>query len=85
MDMSISLPQDKKLKIIQCCGNLLNCISPTIRSVASVLGLIVSSFPAVRYDPLHYRALNYVKDAGLKVVKEILTQESPWISVPTMT
>ena len=66
VNMTVSLPQDKKLKIIQCYGKLLSCENPTIRSVASVLGLIVSSFPAVRYGPLHHRALNHVKDAGLR-------------------
>ena len=44
----------------------LNYKNPTIREVAKVLGLIVSSFPGVAYGPLLYRHLEQDKTAALK-------------------
>ena len=45
---------------------MLNC-NPIIREVAQVIGLIVSSFPAVQYAQLHYRTLESEKIRALKV------------------
>lgn len=45
---------------------VLNC-NPTIREVAQVIKLIVSSFPAVQYAQLHYRTLESEKIHALKV------------------
>ena len=45
---------------------MLNC-NPIIREVAQVIGLIVSSFPAVQYAQLHYRTLESEKIHALKV------------------
>ncbi len=38
----------------------------SIRDVPSVVGLIVSAFPAVKFGPLHYRALEFCKTGALK-------------------
>lgn len=45
---------------------VLNC-NPTIREVAQVIGLIVSSFPAEQHAQLHYRTLESEKIHALKV------------------
>ena len=60
--MTVKLPPSKSAN-----QNLvLNC-NPTIREVAQVIGLIVSSFPAVQYAQLHYRTLESEKIHALKV------------------
>ena len=47
--LTVKLPPSKAAKVESACHNLvLNC-NPTIREVAQVIGLIVSSFPAVQY------------------------------------
>ena len=43
-----------------------NCIS--IRKVAHVIGLLVSSLPAVQYGPLHYRSLEIDKNTALQQI-----------------
>ena len=45
---------------------VLNC-NPTIREVAQVIGLIISSFPAEQHAQLHYRTLESEKIHALKV------------------
>ena len=67
--MQVSPTPDKALKLKQAATDLLNCRNPTIREVAKVLGLIVSSFPGVAYGPLHYRYLEQDKTAALTTSK----------------
>ena len=50
--MVISLPLAKVNKIISQCQLLLDKTSPTVREVAQVSGLLVSSFRAVKYMKL---------------------------------
>ena len=38
----------------------------SIRELAQLIGKMVSSFPAVRFGPLHYRHLEQVKKKALK-------------------
>ena len=57
VSMLVYLTPEKALKLKQAATDLFNCKNPTIREVAKVLGLIVSSFPGVAYGPLHYRYL----------------------------
>ena len=65
--MTVKLPPSKEAKVKSACQNLvLNC-NPTIREVVQVIGLIVSSFPAVQYAQLHYRTLESEKIHALKV------------------
>ena len=65
--MTVKLPPIKTAKIKSACQKLvLNC-NPTIRELAQVIGLIVSSFPAVQYAQLHYRTLESEKIHALKV------------------
>lgn len=64
--MIVYLPDDKKEKIAVECKKLLNCNETSIRSVAKVTGLLVSSFSAVQYGKLFYRDLEKAKAMALK-------------------
>ena len=69
VSMMVYLTPEKALKLKQAAMDLFNCKNPTIREVAKVLGLIVSSFPGVAYGPLHYRYLERDKTTALKTSK----------------
>ena len=56
-DMTITLTLERKQKMVQSCRELRNKQRISIRDLAQVIGLIVASFPAVKYGPLHYRHL----------------------------
>lgn len=66
VSMLVYLTPEKALKLKQAATDLLNCKNPTIREVAKVLGLIVSSFPGIAYGPLHYHHLEQDKTTALK-------------------
>ncbi|CAH3044787.1 unnamed protein product, partial [Pocillopora meandrina] len=56
----------------------------SIRKVAHVIGLLVSSLPAVQYGPLHYRSLEIDKNIALQQnngnCKVIMTLSSESVS-----
>ena len=66
VDMTVSLTNDKKLKIKQFCDDMIQYTAPSIRLVAQLLGKFTSNFPAVRYGQLHYRALEREKIYALQ-------------------
>ena len=72
------LPESKKTKIKASCISLIQCESPTIREVARVIGSIVSTFPAVKFGPLYYRALEYDKSSALKCSSVQSKNELSW-------
>ena len=55
----------KTTKLKNACQELLTKPQTTIRQVASVIGLLVSSFPGVALGPLYYRMLEADKTAAL--------------------
>ena len=57
VDMTISLPKDKKKHIISLCAVLGKGEKRVIRDVAKAIGTVVASFSAVEMGPLHYRTL----------------------------
>jgi len=59
--MMVFLPINKVAGIKAACQSLLQHKSPTVRLLAKVIGLIVSSFLAVLHGPLHYRQLERLK------------------------
>ena len=65
--MEVCMTPSKSAKLLQACQSLLGKRSPTIREVASVVGLMVSSFPGVRHGPLFYRSLENEKTDALKL------------------
>ena len=67
--MTISLTHDKKEFILKFALSLLNSPSMPIRLLASFIGKIVSTFPAVTYGRAFYRDLEYQKIDALKAHK----------------
>ena len=61
LSMNLQLPPEKLQKIILACSQLLAQDGPSLRVVARVTGLIVSSLPAVNFLQLHYRSLELCK------------------------
>ena len=66
ISMSIHLPPRKATNVRQACEDHLHQHNPTIRDVAHVIGLIVSSFPEVQYGELYYRYLEQEKIQALQ-------------------
>ena len=64
--MIVYLPTEKVSTIVNECRKLASKDHATIRQVARVLGLMVSSFSAVEYGPLYYRNLELAKIQALK-------------------
>ena len=64
--MTVRLTMEKKQKIKNACTALQDRSKYIIREVASVIGLLVSSFPAVMYGPLYYRKLEQEKYHAIK-------------------
>ena len=63
--MTVFMKSDKAVKVKTAIGQLLRKERPQIREVASVVGLMVSCFPGVKYVPLFYRALENDKTDAL--------------------
>ena len=64
--MQVRLPAEKIAEIAESCTMLLSEQNHTIRTVATVLGKMVATFPAVQYGKLHYRELEKEKIKALK-------------------
>ena len=67
--MTISLTQKKIASIKQLRHEVLQEKVLVIRKIAKLLGKFTSSFPAVRFGPLHYRSLERDKILALKFAK----------------
>lgn len=65
VSMTITLTNNKKEKLKLFCSNILTTRMPKIRTIASILGKITSSFPAAKFGRLHYRALERCKATAL--------------------
>ena len=68
-EMIVYLPEETKMKIKKECMCLQNQNMASIRVVARVVGLLVSTFSAVEFGPLHYRVLEKHKIDALKSAK----------------
>ena len=64
--MTVAVTKEKQEKLVDKCHVVLEHSSPTIRLVAELIGIIVSSFTGVEYGPLHYRAMEFEKSQALK-------------------
>ena len=64
-NMTVTLPERRKDRILQSCKQLLNKHRDKIREVASVIGLLVAAIPAVEMGKLHYRKLEKAKIVAL--------------------
>ena len=95
--MTVSLPEEKKTKILLLIGSVLSREDVRIRDVASLIGNFVSSFPGSMYGPLYYRNIEMDKDRALKrnrgnydafmILSEEAHSEITWwkTNIPTMT
>ena len=65
VSMTITLTNAKKKNLKLFCTNILNSKTPKIRTVASLLGKITSTFPAAKFVRLYYRELEKCKAMAL--------------------
>ena len=79
MTVSISVHKHQKLKCAA--QRILDSISPTIREVAQLIGMMVSCFPGVEYGELFYRQLEIEKAAALKTTNGDFDQTMPFIYI----
>ena len=56
-EMSIRLTNEKATRVKNKCLRLMNSREVSIRELAQVIGVLVSSFPGVEYGQMHYRSL----------------------------
>ena len=59
--MTVSLPGKKVVNMMEACQSLAVCTEYTVRRLAQVIGLIVSSFMVVNHGQLHYCSLESFK------------------------
>ncbi|XP_028417151.1 uncharacterized protein LOC114541427 [Dendronephthya gigantea] len=64
--MTIRLPPSKASYVKKTCVELQKQTQVTIRGLAHVIGLLVSSLPGVQFGELHYRQLEINKTAALQ-------------------
>lgn len=69
ISMTIRLPPSKAAHVKSACENLLSKTKVTIRELAHVIGLLVSSLPGVQFGRLHYRQLEKDKSRALQLCK----------------
>ena len=67
--MTVYPTSEKIEKIIHTCQGLLQCPHPTIREMASTLGLLISNFPAAQLGLLYIRSLDMDKTEALRLNK----------------
>ena len=68
--MSVSLPCEKINRLKSTCLELLTAKIVSVRAIAQVTGLIVSSFLAIRFGQLHYRNLELFKLKHLRSCRD---------------
>lgn len=62
--MTVTLRDERKENILNEYRNLHKKIEVSIRNVATVIGLIVSSISTTKFGPLHYRSLDMNRFEG---------------------
>ena len=67
-NMTVSLTSSKKANLICKCRLVIQDPAPSIRAIAELIGIFVSSFTAVEFGRLHYRQLELEKVQALKRV-----------------
>ena len=65
IEMSLSLPKGKIMKIKQCCLDMLSDQSVTVRKLAQLIGKLTATNQTILVAPLHYRNLQNLKTKGL--------------------
>ena len=70
--MTISLSDERKLKILKFCQRFHQERRLSIREVASAVGCLIAALPGVTYGALYYRLLERAKIAALKATKPMV-------------
>ncbi|CAB4038826.1 Hypothetical predicted protein, partial [Paramuricea clavata] len=68
-EMKIYLTPEKTDRLIKLCVDILKKPKSTVQEIASLVGMMTASFPAVMYGPLHYRSIDMDKNEALKKSK----------------
>ena len=68
-EMKIYLTPEKTDRLIKHCVDILKKPKSTVQKIASLVGMMTASFPAVMYGPLHYRSIDMDKNEALKKSK----------------
>jgi len=90
LNMTITLTDTKKEKIIMLCQDAIKNPTLSIRKLSCIIGNIVASFPAVPYGKLHYRSLEKFKVRSLRcnegnfdqyvtITEPVISELSWWI------
>ena len=66
VNMTVSLTSTKKANLICKCRQVIQDPAPSIRAVAELIGIFVSSFTTMEFGRLHYRQLELEKVQALK-------------------
>ena len=66
LTMTVRLSASKSTKVQKACQDLFKSKYITVRDVAHVIGLLVSSLPAVQFGALYYRRLEINKITALR-------------------
>ena len=72
ISMTIRLPTAKAAYVKKACVNLLDKGKITVRELAHVIGLLVSSLPGVQFGELHYRKLEINKTQLCREIRAIM-------------
>ena len=75
ISMTIRLPPLKAAHVKLACENLLLKTKVTIRELAHVIGLLVSSLPGVQFGRLHYRLLERTHHGLCTLAKGIMMDQ----------
>ena len=65
--MTVRLPHDKCLDMIELCKEILASHKITIRKFAQLIGKCVSVEPGVRYAAIYYKSMEIERDEALKI------------------
>jgi hypothetical protein len=68
-EMKIYLTPEKTDRLIKHCVDILKKPKSTVQEIASLVGMMTASFPAVMYGPLHYRSIDMDKNEAKKKSK----------------
>ena len=68
-NLTVTLPREKRNSVVEACTELLQSPKRPIRVVARTIGVLVATFPAVPFGPLHYRCSEKEKTQALKESK----------------
>ena len=70
VEMKVSLTPDRTEGLIKCCRDVLSKPRNIIREVASLVGMMTASFPAVMFGSLQYCSIDMDKNDALRKSKE---------------